>query len=75
MRHASSPREPPDAAHTDAENAADERQLDENGRASARAMGEALRGLHIPIGDVLSSPHLSRLADRQARAAGTADNL
>lgn len=33
-----------------------ERQLDEQGQASARAMGEAIRRLKIPIGAVLSSP-------------------
>ena len=56
MRHASSPRVPPDAAHSDPENAAHERQLDEVGRASARDLGEALRRLHIPVGPVLASP-------------------
>jgi phosphohistidine phosphatase SixA len=56
MRHASSPREPPAAEQADAENQARERQLDETGRASARAMGEALRKLRIPVGKVLSSP-------------------
>ena len=33
-----------------------ERQLDEAGRAGAAAMGEALRGLAIPIGSVVTSP-------------------
>jgi phosphohistidine phosphatase SixA len=56
MRHASSPPRPPDTAHTDAENVQHERQLDELGRSSARAMGEALHRLHIPIGAALSSP-------------------
>ena len=56
MRHASSPRNPPEAAQADVENVQRERQLDEEGRASARAMGEALRRLQIPIGEVLSSP-------------------
>lgn len=56
MRHASSPRAPPDPAHADADNVQHERQLDGVGRASARAMGEALRRLHIPVGQVLSSP-------------------
>jgi phosphohistidine phosphatase SixA len=56
MRHASSPRNLPDAAQADVENINHERQLDEEGRASARAMGEALRRAHIPIGDVWSSP-------------------
>jgi phosphohistidine phosphatase SixA len=56
MRHASSPRTPPEPAQTDAGNAQHERQLDDRGRSSARALGEALRRLHIPIGQVLSSP-------------------
>ena len=56
MRHANSPRNLPDPAHADLENVNHERQLDEEGRASARAMGEALRRAHIPIGDIWSSP-------------------
>jgi phosphohistidine phosphatase SixA len=56
MRHASSPAMPPDKASADRENTSLERQLDENGRATARAMGKALRALRIPIRDVLSSP-------------------
>jgi phosphohistidine phosphatase SixA len=56
MRHASSPRTPPDAGMANADNVQLERQLDEAGRASARAMGDALRGLRIPVGEVLSSP-------------------
>lgn len=56
MRHASSPRTPPDPAQVNADNVQHERQLDDQGRSSARAMGEAVRQLHIPIGLVLSSP-------------------
>src|ERR1700693_5989458 len=56
MRHASSPPTPPDAAKANADNLQHERQLDDAGRSSARAMGEALRHLHIPLGAVLSSP-------------------
>jgi phosphohistidine phosphatase SixA len=56
MRHASSPRNPPDAGTANAENSNLERQLDEAGRSSAVALGEAFRKLHIPIGQVLSSP-------------------
>lgn len=56
MRHASSPEARPDKASADAENTNLERQLDQKGRESARAMGEAIRQLAIPIGDVLSSP-------------------
>jgi phosphohistidine phosphatase SixA len=56
MRHASSPRTPPDPGHADSGNVHHERQLDEPGRATARALGAAFRQLHIPIGQVLSSP-------------------
>jgi hypothetical protein len=56
MRHASSPRNPPDASTANADNPTLERQLDEGGRSSAVALGEALRQLRIPIGQVLSSP-------------------
>jgi phosphohistidine phosphatase SixA len=56
MRHASSPGSAPDAAHANADNLRLERQLDEQGQASARAMGDAFRRLKIPIGNVLSSP-------------------
>ena len=56
MRHASSPRETPDKATADPDNITLERQLDAAGRASAIAMGQAIRDLNIPIGDVFSSP-------------------
>lgn len=56
MRHASSPREPPDVTVANSDNKRLERQLDEVGRASARNMGAALRHLEIPIGEGLSSP-------------------
>ncbi|HEY7390774.1 MAG TPA: histidine phosphatase family protein [Bryobacteraceae bacterium] len=56
MRHASSPAKPPDAKTANADNPKRERQLDEEGRASATAMGKALRELKIPIGEILSSP-------------------
>jgi len=56
MRHASSPGTTPDAAHANAGNARLDRQLDEQGQTSARAMGDAFRRLRIPIGKVLSSP-------------------
>lgn len=56
MRHASSPSARPDKSGADPENTHLERQLDEAGRTSAQAMGEAIRRLKIPIGKVLSSP-------------------
>jgi len=56
MRHASSPRETPDPQTANADNVNRERQLDETGRASAIAMGKALRELNIPLGEVFTSP-------------------
>lgn len=56
MRHASSPREVPSAANAVPGNSPPERQLDEKGKETARAMGEALRRLQIPVTDVISSP-------------------
>jgi phosphohistidine phosphatase SixA len=56
MRHTSSPREAPTKAAANPENVKLERQLDETGRATATAMGTALRQLKIPIGRVLTSP-------------------
>lgn len=68
MRHASSPRTPPDPAQADPDNVHHERQLDETGRTSARAMGEAFHRLRIPVGEVLSSPTYRAL--ETARLAG-----
>jgi phosphohistidine phosphatase SixA len=56
MRHANSPAQPPAKADADPKNVKLERQLDAMGRDSARAMGEAVKGLRIPVGDVFSSP-------------------
>lgn len=56
MRHANAPAQPPEKAAADPENVKLERQLDTAGRDSARAMGEAIKALRLPIGDVLSSP-------------------
>jgi phosphohistidine phosphatase SixA len=56
MPHARSPGTPPDAAQAGADNVQLERQLDQAGRTSARAMGEALRRLRIRVGQVLASP-------------------
>lgn len=71
MRHASSPREEPDERTANADNVNRERQLDEEGREGATAMGEALRRLGIPIGEVLSSPTYRAL--ETARYAGFDD--
>ena len=56
MRHARSPLEVPDKQRANPDNTKPERQLDAEGRATAVAMGKALRDLKIPIGEVLSSP-------------------
>jgi len=56
MRHASSPRQVTDKNTANPDNVKPERQLDPEGRASATAMGKALRDLKIPIGAVLTSP-------------------
>lgn len=56
IRHTSSPRQAPDQRSANADNVNRERQLDETGRATAAALGEALRRLHLPIGEVLTSP-------------------
>jgi phosphohistidine phosphatase SixA len=66
MRHASSPGEIPKTPNPD--NVPPERQLDEKGRATATAMGDALRRLKIPIGEVLTSPtYRARETARLAR--------
>ncbi len=56
MRHASSPATPPLTGQAEPGNTHLERQLDPPGRSAARAMGDALRRLQIPIGAVLCSP-------------------
>ena len=65
MRHASSPGDIP--AKPNPDNVPPERQLDETGRRAAAAMGEALRRLKIPVGEVLTSP--TYRARETARAA------
>ena len=56
MRHASSPAMPPAKEAADPGNVKFERQLDQTGKDTARAMGEAIKTLHIPLGEVLASP-------------------
>ncbi len=76
VRHASSPRDTPDRQLANPDNPTLERQLDEQGRQTAAAMGEALRSLKIPISDVFTSPtyraretaRLARLANPRAQA-------
>jgi phosphohistidine phosphatase SixA len=75
MRHASSPRELPDSTIANADNPRLERQLDEVGRFSAQGMGEALRHLKIPIGEVLSSPAYRALETIKLAQLGQATTL
>ena len=56
MRHAYSPATPPDKSAADPENVSLERQLDATGRNTAKAMGDAIKRLRIPLGQVFSSP-------------------
>jgi len=56
MRHTSSPQNPPDKQTANPDNVNLERQLDQEGRTTAMAMGKALRDLKIPIGNILTSP-------------------
>jgi len=56
MRHTSSPAALPDKNGAAPGNDKLERQLDATGQQTARQVGAAIKGLHIPIGDVLSSP-------------------
>ena len=56
MRHANSPAQPPAKAAADPRNVKLERELDQMGRDTARAMGEAVKALRLPVGDVFSSP-------------------
>lgn len=65
MRPASSPASAPAASQAAPGNVGHERQLDDMGRSSARAMGEALRHLHITIGKVLSSTSYRALETAQ----------
>jgi len=66
MRHASSPRDVPPNPNPD--NVPPERQLDEKGRTTTSAMGDALRRLKIPVGEVMTSPtYRARETARLAR--------
>jgi phosphohistidine phosphatase SixA len=75
MRHASSPEAKPDKAAADPENTNLERQLDQTGRETARAMGEAFRKLAIPIGELLSSPTYRALETLRLAAFGRAQTF
>jgi phosphohistidine phosphatase SixA len=56
MRHADAPSAPASVAEAATGNADLERQLNDGGRASAVAMGNALRALRIPLSRIVVSP-------------------
>ena len=56
MRHASAPVSRPESRSAEANNTSRERQLDDSGKAWVRAMGQAIRQLHIRFDEVFSSP-------------------
>jgi phosphohistidine phosphatase SixA len=70
MRHANAPAQAPDKSAADPENVKLERQLDSAGRDAARGLGEAVKTLHIPIGEVLSSPTYRALQTVQLASLG-----
>ena len=71
MRHTSSPREVPDKKSANPDNTKPERQLDAEGRATATAMGKAVRDLKIPIGEVYTSPTYRALETVKYAQLGT----
>ena len=71
MRHSNSPFAPPEKAAANPDNPTLERQLDETGRSTARAMGEAIKTLRIPVGELLSSPTYRALETLRLAALGT----
>jgi phosphohistidine phosphatase SixA len=72
MRHTSSPREVPDKKAANPDNTKPERQLDAEGRDTATAMGQALRELKIPVGEVYTSPTYRALETVKYAHLGTA---
>ena len=75
MRHANSPFTTPDKSVAEPANAKLERQLDETGRNTAQAMGEAMRHLHIPFGEILSSPTYRALETLRIALLGNAETV
>ena len=70
MRHASSLDGRPEKSAIDLENPARERELDDAGQSFARVLGETLRTLRIPFGEVFTSP--SYRARQTVRLVGLA---
>jgi phosphohistidine phosphatase SixA len=71
MRHTTSPATRPDATTAAPGNTRLERQLNENGHKTAKAMGQALRALGVSIGEVLSSPTFRTRETVEYAAFGT----
>jgi phosphohistidine phosphatase SixA len=70
MRHASSLYGRPETTATEPENSGRERELDDAGQTFARVLGETLRTLRIPFGEVFTSP--SYRARQTVRLVGLA---
>ena len=73
MRHAHAPEALPSTADADPANTEHQRQLDQQGRDSAAAMGAALKRLGIPIGPVYSSPTYRALETVRLLGIGAAE--
>jgi len=71
FRHAATHHSQVDRKDAPYEDCAQQRNLDDAGRAQARAIGEALRALGISLGDVLASPYC-RTMDTARLIAGRA---
>jgi phosphohistidine phosphatase SixA len=71
FRHADTDHRENDQRMTSAEDCATQRNLSDRGRDRARAIGEAIRALGIPIGAVLASP-LCRTVETAMLAFGAA---
>jgi broad specificity phosphatase PhoE len=74
MRHASTDFSQNDSRMTSYEDCASQRNLTDKGRAEARAVGEQVRRLRIPVGPVLASP-FCRTMETARLAFGTAERM
>ena len=74
MRHTSTDFSQNDANMKSFEDCANQRNLTDKGRAEARAVGEHIKRLHIPIGRVLASP-FCRTMETARLAFGKADPM
>ena len=72
FRHAATDRSQPDDEPVDLEDCSTQRNLNDAGRADARAIGEAFQTLDIPVGEVWASPYC-RAVDTAELAFGQAE--